>query len=82
MTNCNTFDKITSVVCNKFVTIEETIEKIYIYGGVLMNLRCVKIAAGCLTGVMVAGGCVVGFGATELATDMPTAGIAVALDQY
>ena len=33
------------------------------------------IAAGCLTGVMVAGGCVVGFGATELATDMPTAGI-------
>lgn len=82
MTNCNTFDKITSVVCNKFVTIEEAIEKIYIYGGVLMNLRCVKIAAGCLTGVMVAGGCVIGFGATELATDMPTAGIAVALDQY
>lgn len=82
MTKCNTFDKITIVVCNNFVTIEETSEKYINNGGVLMNLRCMKIAAGCLAGVVVAGGYTVGFGATELATDMPTAGIAVALDQY
>lgn len=82
MTNCNTFDKITTDVCNKIVTIKETREKDIFYGGVLMNLRCVKIAVGCLTGVLVVGGSTIGFGATELATDMPTAGIAVALQQY
>lgn len=47
-----------------------------------MNLRCLKVAAGCVAGVLVVGGSVICVNASELKAGMPTAGIAVALNQY
>lgn len=47
-----------------------------------MNVRYLKVAAGCFAGLLVAGGCSINVQASELSTDLPSAGIAVALEQY
>lgn len=48
-----------------------------------MNVRYLKAAAGCFAaGIVLAGGYGINLQASELSTDMPSAGIAVALEQY
>lgn len=47
-----------------------------------MNVRYLRVAAGCFAGLVVAGGCSINVHASELSTDLPSAGIAVALEQY
>lgn len=47
-----------------------------------MNVRYLKVAAGCFAGLVAAGGYSLSVHASELSTDLPSAGIAVALEQY
>ncbi|MCI6498222.1 NlpC/P60 family protein [Lachnospiraceae bacterium HCP1S3_C3] len=47
-----------------------------------MNGRYLKIVAGCFMGAVLASGYGINAQASELSTDMPSAGIAVALQQY